>query len=511
MIDPFEVSILDRNSSALGVDTSTLMDTAGRAIAEEVGRMIGPGGSVLVVCGPGNNGGDGYVAAKYLKDSGYEVAVLAAKEPSTELSRFARMWSRTSPLKAEEMGPRDIDELMGAADLIVDGLLGAGSSGEPRGICKDLIVRINASGRRVVSVDIPSGIMTPLCVRAEATVTFHDIKTVMYSGDGPLPECGRVIVRDIGIPADAARVVGPGDMLRYPIPSRDSRKGDMGKVLVIGGGPYTGAPSLAAMAAVRAGADLVYALVPHGIAGAVSSFGPDLIVEGMAGPSHHLDSVSIPAIKKRIALSDIVLIGPGAGRQDPTIEVLLRAMELSLEAGKRIVVDADGLFALATAQDRLPGGDVLLTPHRGEMERLLLSHGLPVVPGMTDEGGIAEPYVEAMGSYSMDRDLTVLVKGPQDLIVGKGPHGLGKHIQKDMPGGSVLIRTNRSGHPAMSKGGTGDVLAGLCAGMMARGMKTFDAACLAAYINGKAGEVAFERRGYSLCASDLLDVISIVV
>ncbi|MDG6224110.1 MAG: NAD(P)H-hydrate dehydratase [Candidatus Thermoplasmatota archaeon] len=499
MIDPREVKILDRNAMALGMETSTLMDNAGRSLADEIMRMIKAPAGVLFVCGKGNNGGDGYVAARYLKESEYDVAVLSAGDPGTDLARTAAVWSGIVPLKAKGMSQKEIEGLMGSCDLIVDGLLGAGARGAPEGISASLIKAMNSSGRDIVSIDIPSGIGYDPCIKAAVTVTFHDVKSNMYRGEDPLPECGRISVSDIGIPEEAATVVGPGDLLRYPIPVKSSKKGDMGKVLVIGGGPYTGAPLLSSMGALRAGADLVRAAVPTGIRNVLAGYSPDIIVEGVGKEgSIRLVERDMAQIVQLIEWSDTVLIGPGAGRDHGTVELLLLAMREASGKGKRIVVDADGIHAMA-ADPLAIIGDVLITPHAGELKALL---------GAKSKG--VEDLEEATMYFASRSGYVLLCKGQVDLIIGHGPHGLGKHIQTPFNDEPLLVRRNTSGHPAMSKGGTGDVLAGLCAGLMARGMSTFDSACLGAYLNGKAGEAAFERRGYSMCATDMLDEISII-
>jgi len=259
MIDPFEVSVLDQNTAAIGIDTANLMDSAGRAFADRVKADLPEGSSILFVCGSGNNGGDGFVAAKYLIDSGYDARVIVTKDPTSELARFALMWSKIKPMKADSV-PLD---LFTSADLLADGLLGSGSEGAPRGDIADLIVRMNSSGVPIYSIDIPSGIGYDPCIKAKVTVTFHDIKSNMMVDGSPRPECGEMVIADIGIPPEAARFVGPGDLRRYPIPNKDAHKGAMGKALFIGGGPYTGAPALASMAILTGSSPLAWIITFH--------------------------------------------------------------------------------------------------------------------------------------------------------------------------------------------------------------------------------------------------------
>jgi NAD(P)H-hydrate epimerase len=349
-------------------------------------------------------------------------------------------------------------------------------------------------------------------VQAKRTVSFFDTKTVMFANRVPKKECGEIVVKDIGIPPAAYQMVGPGDMLRYPVPLPFWKKGDMGKVLVIGGGPFTGAPALSAMGAIKAGADLVRLLVPDAVAGTIASFSPDLMVSGVGEHgSRILEFSAKDQIEEGLDWADVVLIGPGAGKMDETLDMLVIAMERGLALGKKLVVDADGLHALSQALDSVSGGDIIVTPHRGEMKQLLLGMGMDSVPDPTIDDPFAEWYIEMMARLSIGNKLTILHKGHKDVIMGLGTHGLGEHIERTTPFGKVVMRINDSGHPWMTKGGTGDVLAGLSAGLMARGMMPFDAACLAAFINGKAGQVVFERKGYSSTATDLLDAISITI
>ena len=508
MIDAFEVRVLDRNSEARGVDNASLMDRAGKALSEEIALRFPKGSKVAIVCGSGNNGGDGFVAGRYLKEGGYEVTVLKAKEPKSDIARFALMWSKMIPQDYSKAGK---DAIKGA-DVIVDGLIGTGGKGDPDKDISSIIDEMNSSGKPIFAIDVPSGLGSGKCITADTTVSFYDTKTVMYANRVPKKECGKIVVKDIGIPPEAWQFVGPGDMLRYPVTLPFSKKGDNGKVLFIGGGPYTGAPGFASMAALRGGADLVRVLVPEGIAGIVSSYCPDIIVNGIGEKgSHHIDFSGKDEIEDGLEWADVVLVGPGAGRMDDTLDMLVIAMERALALGKKLVVDADGLQALSQSLDNISGGEIVITPHRGEMRDILLNMGMTEVGDPTIDDPFAGWYIDLMSRLAVGNRLNILHKGPKDLIMGPGPHGLGENIERITPFGKVVMRLNSSGHKWMTKGGTGDVLAGLCAGMMARGMMAFDAACLASYVNGKAGEVVFERRGYSSTASDLLDAISIVV
>ena len=523
MISNIDVAVLDLNSSALGVDAGSLMESAGRATAEEAVERYSPSASV-VIAGAGNNGGDALVAARYLHETGSSVTVVLLTAPEglrTDITKKA-LASLPGAIKALVLG-RDIDgkgleALIADGDLVIDGILGTGASGRPRGQYLDAIRAIGRSKVPVVSVDVPSGLGTKDCVQASTTVTFHDLKENMLENGRPLKCCGEIAVRDIGIPDGASLMVGPGDMLRYPLKGKMARKGEGGKVLIIGGGPYTGAPTLAAMGALKAGADLVRVAVPSGIWSVVAGHSPDLIVERLAtNDPFELGPEVEEGAAELLDWADAVLIGPGAGPSKPASELMVSLYRRCLESGKKVVVDADGIGALAKEWKRKVDkgkGCPLFTPHRGELKKMLQGASIAHF-----EDAVREPFADSGRELWKEEalqfvikllrkvEVDLLIKGPVDLIASLSRPSMGEMVGY----GEMFRRYNTTGVPAMSTGGTGDVLSGLSAGLIARGMDTFDAACLASYVNGKAGERTFQELGHSMTASDMLKNIKVAL
>jgi len=464
-----EVTVIDVNSEYLGVQVETLMENAGYAVAKAITKEYGTGKSIAVVCGMGNNGGDGLVAAKYLRENN-NVKVILARQP-----QFIK---RMAPRK--NLGPvEDITKVYGGEelsryDLIVDAIYGIGIHGEIREPYYSLISKMNQAGIPIVSIDVPSGMGANLAVRPVMTITLHDIKEGMDGSNS-----GRIEVVDIGIPKDAERFDGPGEYVYYPIPRPDSHKGENGRVLVIGGGPYTGAPSLAAMGAYRIGADLVQIATPEPSFNIIAGYSPNFIVHGMPGAvfsSRNLDQVLGLA-----GLVDSVLIGSGMGR-DPRTQEAVR--DFVRECGKPMVIDADAFTALSADPDLLKGKKGIVTPHSREFATLF---GKSLPRDLEERASVVREAAERI-------QMTVLVKGMID-VVSDGER----------------VKFNRTGNPGMSVGGTGDVLAGICAGLLAKGVQPFDAGRIAAFTNGAAGDLAFNDRCYGLLATDVIDNIPAVM
>ncbi|NLX47865.1 MAG: NAD(P)H-hydrate dehydratase [Euryarchaeota archaeon] len=465
MIEREEVRVLDINSEYLGTPTEVLMENAGWALAQEITSRFGSGLRIAILCGKGNNGGDGFVTARALTKSN-RVRVFLALPPSEIRTPETRMNFE----KVEELHKVYSGEDLSGYDVIVDALLGVGSKGEPRGAYATMVRAMNDSGRPVVSADIPTGLGSPLAVRATLTVTFHDIKTGMEEG-----ACGEMVVADVGIPADAERFVGPGDLVHYPLPSPDAHKGQNGRLLVVGGGPYTGAPAMAGLAAYRIGADLVFVGCPERVASVVASYSPNLIVEPL--PGDRLVPGNVTQLCKMSEMTDAVLVGPGLGKDPLTMEAVRSFVSL---CERPMVLDADALRAVSEDLDILQGKTGVLTPHHRELEVLM---GRKVLRDLDSRLESAKELANRTG-------WTVLLKGPVDIITD-----------------GTRIKMNRTGNPGMSVGGTGDVLSGLTAGLLSKKMMPFKASRISAFLNGSAGDLAFEKNSYGLMASDLLERI----
>ncbi len=455
-----EVAVLDRNSEFRGVPPGRLMEKAGKGLAEEIHERY-PDRDVVFFCGTGNNGGDAYVAARYLGEwsSHDKITVYLIKGSDGVRSELAKK-------NLDKLDCKIIDEIdwdLVENSVVVDALLGTGIKGEIREPYRSLIQDMNERSKNIVSVDVPSGLGADLQVRPELTVTFHDLKEGMEEDN-----CGEIVVKDIGIPKEAEIFTGPGELLLYPEPTDRSHKGDNGSLLIIGGGPYTGAPALAALAAYRVGVDLVHLAVPSKIKDIVAGFSPSFIVHPLEG-----EKVIQKHVDKLIALSeecDAVLLGPGLGGHEATLKVCRDFFE---RVQKPLVIDADGLKSAADNPGILPKGTVI-TPHAGEIR-------------MFDE---RVESVKLADKLAKKYGITVLLKGKIDHIID-----------------GVRNKKNDFGTPAMTVGGTGDTLAGVVGGLLSKGMSSFDAARLGAFITCKAGELAFQDFSWGLMAEDISERI----
>jgi len=457
-----EVKVLDANSGIHGVPAAMLMENAGRGIARFILEEYAPS-NVLVICGPGNNGGDGYVAGRRLAEEDVDVAILPVKEPSTDLAR--NVSEKALPLVRRI----DIDVLeaeAGNADVVVDAMLGVGVSGGLREPYGRIVELLNLIETPVVSVDVPTGMGTDGQVLPAVTLTFHDIKVGMGG-------IGRVEVIDIGIPAAASMFTGPGELTLIPVRKADGHKGSSGKVLVIGGGPFTGAPAMAAMSALRTGCDLAVVAAPEKAASVIAEFSPNIIVRSL--PGDMISEESVAPLGEMIGGFDAIVIGPGMGTDPASVEGARRVVDLIVETGRPFVVDAD---ALRIYIDSKPEGNGVLTPHMGEFRR---------IAGDGDPLELSRGLVDGTG-------MIVLLKGVEDLITGA----------------DRSIR-NTSGNPGMTVGGTGDVLAGAVGGLLALGLGPFDAARVGAYVVGTAGDLAFEQFGNSLLATDIIEIVPVAL
>lgn len=443
IISPARMKAVEMNAIALGYSADQMMESAGRALAD-VARNKSPG-KIIVLCGKGNNGGDGMVAARYLApDIDVETWVLDQQPVSPSYERQRRLLGYCDVPVFRFRCRSDLDDLPGSlrgSGLVIDALLGTGSSGPAREPIDTCIAMVNESGIPVLSADLP----TP-GIQARSIVSFHRAK---------IPGAD---VADIGIPVEAEVFTGPGEITLVPAKKPAAHKGAGGRVLVIGGGPYQGAPYLAGLGALRAGADIVR------IASPVFEPIPDLIYERLSGPAINRDHIS--RLTELAANSDVVVCGNGLG--DASHDVVCEIAPLC----KKAVFDADAL--------RLPlpvAEDTIYTPHAAEFTRMT---GKTPPHALTECGRI----VRSAASGSI-----ILLKGATDVISD-----------------GTRVRFNRTGTPAMTVGGTGDVLAGVTAALFCR-VPAFEAATISAYVNGRAGMAAEKVIGGGLLASDLVNYI----
>lgn len=494
-----EMRRLDRRAiDTLGIPGATLMENAGRGTADEIGRLLprgGRGAHVVVVCGKGGNGGDGFVVARRLKQVGARVTVWLTAHPEgiggdAGVKLRAMRRSGLRPVVVED-GQR-LAEALGGADVVVDALLGTGARGAPSGETAAAIAAINASQRRVVSLDIPSGLPADggppegPAVRADVTTTFAGLKRGLVTGAG-LDWAGRVVVVDIGVPASEVRrgvttfVLEAADVARHlPPRPHSAHKGTYGRLLIVAGSVgKTGAAALAARAAMRAGAGLVTVATPASQQPIVAA----LLLEAMTEPVPETPARSV-ALKAREILDelagarDAVAVGPGLGLDDDTQAL---ARELAHDLRRPLVLDADALTALAGRLDTLRGAPALrcLTPHPGELARML---GRSVADVERDR-------IETARAFATTYRVYLVLKGAGTVIAE--------------PDGEVCV--NPTGNPGMASGGTGDVLTGIIGALLARGLDPNAAVRTGVYLHGRAGDIAAGRVGEeALIASDVI-------
>jgi NAD(P)H-hydrate epimerase len=465
-----EVKVLDTNASYLGVRTINLMENAGAAVAKHVLSISKPDSKVAVVCGKGNNGGDGFVASRHLaKQVRTDLFLIEPEqEIASDIARMNLESARDNLKPLPHFDPKGYD-------IIVDAMLGIGLQGNPRIPYPRYIKQLNDSRRTLVSIDVPSGWPSDVRVRPDTTVTFHALKVGMNKAN-----CGKIVVVDIGIPQDAETYCGPGDFTLLPRRRKDAHKGDSGRVLVIGGGPYTGAPAFAGMAAMRSGVDLTYIATPESSAIPVSIYSPNYIVRVLEGEILREDHVS--GLLQFSKGMDVVAIGPGLGNAPETVSAI---QSIIRSVDKPVVIDADAIGACGAKPQILKRATGVITPHAGEFKKLT---------GKTLLQDDLEKRMAMVREAASRLRMTILLKGPVDII-SDGSH----------------IKLNRIHNDAMTVGGTGDVLTGVVAGLIAQRATPFAAARIGAFTAGLAGDLAFEEKSYGLLATDVIEKIPFVL
>jgi NAD(P)H-hydrate epimerase len=470
----------------LGIAGLELMERAGTGLADLVADLA-PVGRVAVVCGRGNNGGDGYVAARLLRERGREVRVLSLASID-ELRGDARVNAQRLP------GPPPAPfaaELLGDAAVVVDAILGTGFSGRPHGPAASAIAAINATAGEsiVVACDVPSGVdasngqVASVAVAARATATFHAAKPGLWIAPGKACS-GDIRVIDIGIPAGgpAQPSIGLiGGAVTDAVPRRgpDSTKFAAGSVLVCGGSiGLTGAPCLASEAAMRAGAGYVTALVPASLNAIFESRLLEVMTVPLPDDGGTLQALALDPVLAHSARADALVLGPGLGRAPAAADL---ARRLAAAVHRPLLLDADGLNAHVGHLGSLAGRPdaTVLTPHAGELARLL----------DTDSESVQASRLDSVRRASAVAGAVVVLKG-DDTIVAE-PNG--------------LAGVSRGGAPALATAGTGDVLSGVIGAYLAKGLDPFHAACAGVITHVRAGQLAAASHGPDgVIASDVI-------
>jgi ADP-dependent NAD(P)H-hydrate dehydratase / NAD(P)H-hydrate epimerase len=478
-----------RAMEEFGVPGLTLMENAGKGCAEAIIARYGacPEPRAVIFAGKGNNGGDGYVIARLLKDHGWHVAlfVLAHRDEIRGDARanLERLTGMPLIFYPEQGWAECCGTALRGATVIVDALLGTGLKSEVAGLYAEMIGMVNDSGKPVVAVDIPSGIdassgrVLGCAVKADLTVTFAVAKYghILYPG---AEYCGRLRIVDIGIPSEiTASAEGyefiDKDAVRPLIRrrSRSAHKGDSGHCLIIAGSTgMSGAAAMAANSAVRSGAGLVTLAAPAGINQILEMKTTEVMTLPLAdGGSGHLCSGAKGSIEEALAGKKVVAMGPGIARHPETVHLV---RELSAALTLPLIIDADGLNAVSEDTDLLlcrKSDIVIMTPHPGEMGRLA---GLSIYQVEEERIGVARAFAVKYGVY-------LILKGARSVIAA--------------PGGAVAI--NASGNPGMASGGMGDVLTGVLAAFIAQGYDPFTACKLGVFIHGHAADLVAAEKG----------------
>jgi ADP-dependent NAD(P)H-hydrate dehydratase / NAD(P)H-hydrate epimerase len=471
----------------VGTPSLQLMETAGESVAEAA-RDVSSEGPVRVVCGKGNNAGDGIVAARHLAGAGYDVEVLLLW-PSGDLSPDATANLERFEGTVREVAAEDLTGALAGAGAVIDAIFGTGFEGSPRAPADSAIEAMNNCGAKVVAADIASGVDASTgetegaAVNADVTVSFHAAKVGHWIAPGKA-RTGELRVAPIGIPDGAPShpaggVIGDAVLALAPRRGTNSTKFDSGEVLVVGGSRgLTGAVCMAASAAIRVGAGYATVAVPADLEDIFEIKLTEVMSRGFEGAPGRLASGSAAGILAAAERSAAVVLGPGLGRDDDSFEL---AGEVARGIAAPLLIDADGLNAHAGRLELIAERDspTVLTPHAGELGRLL----------ERDSGEIERHRLASVREAAERSGAIVVLKGDDTLVA----HG-------------DRLAISAGGSPALATAGTGDVLSGTIGALLARGLDPFAAVCAGVHAHQRAGRIAAERIGApeSVVATDVI-------
>ena len=496
-----EMRQVEQHASKFGLSYQRMMENAGAACARNIRNIVeknpDPRRNVCVVCGKGNNGGDGFVIARKLQENGYSVtAVLANGYPQSQeaVYMYKMMLEMSIPTVWYDADKANTLQTIKNSDIIVDAVFGFGFYGVVNAELSALFAQINSSGARVFSVDVPSGVYcdsglcAEACIQADYTVAVSSLKPAHVLQPASL-NCGDIIVVNIGIPEESFNYVqnslytyNPREV-RALVPKRNpsGNKGTFGRVLCIcGSRNMVGAAYLSTEAALRSGAGLVTLAFPECMyIPLASKLNEALLCPLEATYDGSISRNALPTILKEMEKCDVILIGCGLSVNDDTAYIV---SEVIANAKCQVIIDADGINIVARDINMLRKAavPVILTPHPGEMSRLI---GVSVDNIQTDRIAVARNFADSFF-------VTLVLKGSNTVVA---------------TGGSNKVFVNSTGNTGLSKGGSGDLLAGLMAGFVAQGMSPVDAADAAVYIHGYLGETVSDDESIrGMLPSDML-------
>lgn len=453
-MDYLDEKCMDINYANAYGDTYKLMKQAGKAIADFVTNTISPGKSITIICGAGNNAGDGICCGEELREK-YPVSILLIKGikglKTPESKRAINEYS------GEYYPLSSFDSIISKSDVIIDAIFGIGINGDPRDPYSDVINTINKSGKTIISIDIPSGLGTNTPVKPDYTVTFTDTKTGMS-----IENSGKIIVSNIGIPEDIKSTVGPGNMVYMPISVPESHKGMNGIAGILAGWEFPGAAVMSSLSAYNTGLDLVKVFSSDVNRAIITSYNPGLMFYPVKENSF-----------QDISGLDSMLIGPGMGKSKESERLIIHAIN---NYHGQLILDADALKLIEPSD--VSGRNAIITPHKAEFTAFT---GL-------------EPTEENAIKTAKKYSIIILLKGSTDIITD-GVNTLHSH----------------GGNSRMTMGGTGDVLAGIVAGIASRKVLPLRSAAMGSYINKKCGDMSFEKYGYYYSIMDMIDNIKTIM
>jgi hydroxyethylthiazole kinase-like uncharacterized protein yjeF len=502
---------IDRRAAGIGLTTEILMENAGRAVAEEIGKLVGSvvGKHILVVVGPGNNGGDGLVAARHLADSGAEVNIyLCAKRPEGDKNLGLAQKRGITIIRSDQ--DRDFARFasfLDSSDVVIDAIFGTGGSRALDGVFKDVLSRMIAAKKKapklvVIAVDMPSGLdadmgaIDQVCPYVDATVTLGYPKPGLFNSPGA-ERAGKVIIADIGLPPSMGENI-PTELITeewvksvLPLRPAGANKGNFGKVLVVAGSiNYIGAAYLACMGAARVGAGLVTLSTASSLQPILAAKMAEVtyapLPEAEAGI---IASKASSVLKQWLPDYKVLLMGCGLGQKAAVSEFVKSVLfSLKKDSSLDLVLDADALNTLAQIPDwwQKLSQDAILTPHPGEMARLA---GVAV-----DE--VQRQRLDIARKAAVDWGKVVVLKGAYTIVAASDGRA----------------RISPVANPGLASAGTGDVLTGVIAGLVAQGLSLFDAAACGVYLHAQAGEIVRRELGEAgMLASDLLPALPKVI